>query len=210
MTVEAGSQIAHYEIHHEIGRGGMGVVYLARDTKLDRDVAIKVIPEDVADDAERLARFEREAKLLASLHHANIAGVYGLEESGGRRYLTGIRTLQRSSRRWSTHSVRAPNPRLRARWITPSSSPSLRASPNRPSSPVRIECPRDPQPLLRRFSARVSATVPQSRRRRPCSQLRAARKLCHRLKLPLQPPRNRRCSRWGRTVTSRSHQSANT
>ena len=76
-----GTAIANYKIVREIGRGGMGIVYLARDTKLDRDVAIKVLPDDVARDPDRLARFEREAKLLATLHHANVAAVYGLGSS---------------------------------------------------------------------------------------------------------------------------------
>ncbi|MCH8824150.1 MAG: serine/threonine-protein kinase [Planctomycetes bacterium] len=82
-----GSKIGPYEITREIGRGGMGVVYLARDTKLDRDVAIKCLPDELADDADRLARFEREAKLLASLNHPNIATIHGLEEVDGKRYL---------------------------------------------------------------------------------------------------------------------------
>jgi serine/threonine protein kinase len=82
-----GQAIGPYEIVREIGRGGMGVVYLARDTKLDRDVAIKMLPDEVAEDPSRLARFEREAKLLASLRHANIAAVYGLEEVEGKRCL---------------------------------------------------------------------------------------------------------------------------
>ncbi len=81
------SQIGPYTITREIGRGGMGVVYLARDTKLDRDVAIKALPEELAEDADRLARFEREAKTLASLNHQHIASIYGLEEADGRRYL---------------------------------------------------------------------------------------------------------------------------
>jgi len=67
----------------QIGEGGMGQVYRARDTKLDRDVAIKIVPEAFAHDADRLARFQREAKTLASLNHPNIAAIYGLEESGG-------------------------------------------------------------------------------------------------------------------------------
>ena len=65
----------------------MGEVYRARDTKLDRDVAIKVLPEDFATDPDRLARFEREAKLLASLNHANIAAIYGLEDEGEQRFI---------------------------------------------------------------------------------------------------------------------------
>ncbi len=81
------TQIGPYTIERELGRGGMGVVYLGRDTKLDRPVAIKALPEHLAEDPERMARFEREAKLLASLSHPNIAGVYGLEEHEGARYL---------------------------------------------------------------------------------------------------------------------------
>jgi len=79
--------IAHYEVLDEIGAGGMGVVYRARDTRLDRMVAIKALPEELAEDPERLARFEREAKLLASLKNPYIATVYGLEEVEGRRFL---------------------------------------------------------------------------------------------------------------------------
>ncbi len=81
--LNAGTKIGPYEILAEIGRGGMGEVYRARDTKLGRDVAIKVLPEAFARDAERMARFEREAKVLASLNHPNIAAIYGFEDSGG-------------------------------------------------------------------------------------------------------------------------------
>ncbi|MFT5422286.1 MAG: putative Ser/Thr protein kinase/WD40 repeat protein [Phycisphaerales bacterium] len=81
------TQIGPYTIDREIGRGGMGVVYLGRDTRLDRAVAIKALPEHLAADPGRMARFEREAKLLASLTHANIAGVYGLENHEGAHYL---------------------------------------------------------------------------------------------------------------------------
>ena len=81
MSLEAGHELAHYEILEQIGQGGMGEVYRARDTKLDRDVAIKILPEEFANDDERLARFEREAKLLASLNHPNIASIYGLAKA---------------------------------------------------------------------------------------------------------------------------------
>ena len=76
-----GSKLGPYEITAKLGEGGMGEVYRATDTKLDRDVAIKVLPAAFAEDPERLARFEREAKLLAALNHPNIASIYGLEES---------------------------------------------------------------------------------------------------------------------------------
>ncbi len=81
-----GKTFGHYEVIDSLGAGGMGEVYRARDIKLDRDVAMKVLPEDFAADAERLARFEREAKLLASLNHANIAGIYGFEDIDGVRF----------------------------------------------------------------------------------------------------------------------------
>ena len=81
MTV--GDRVGPYEITGELGAGGMGVVLRARDTKLDRDVALKVLPEGFTSDPNRLARFEREAKVLASLNHTNIGGIYGLEESDG-------------------------------------------------------------------------------------------------------------------------------
>ena len=82
-----GSRLGGYEITAPLGEGGMGVVYRATDSKLKREVAIKVLPEAFAADAERLARFEREAQVLAQLQHPNIASIYGLEESGGVRAL---------------------------------------------------------------------------------------------------------------------------
>jgi len=81
--LSAGAKIGSYEITAEIGKGGMGEVYRARDAKLGRDVAIKVLPASFARDAERMARFEREAKVLASLNHPNIAIIHGLEDSNG-------------------------------------------------------------------------------------------------------------------------------
>jgi serine/threonine-protein kinase len=82
-----GRTLGHYRIVEKIGEGGMGEVYGAHDEHLDRSVAVKVLPEAVAEDAQRLARFEREAKLLASLSHQNIAALYGLEEHDGQRFL---------------------------------------------------------------------------------------------------------------------------
>jgi len=83
-----GKTLSHYKIIEKIGQGGMGVVYRAEDTNLSRDVAIKVLPEQFTKDPQRLARFEREAKLLASLNHPNIAAIYGLEEADGVRFLS--------------------------------------------------------------------------------------------------------------------------
>ena len=77
-----GTRLGHYEITGKLGEGGMGVVYRAKDSQLGREVAIKVLPAGVSADPERLARFEREAKVLASLNHANIAQIYGLETGG--------------------------------------------------------------------------------------------------------------------------------
>jgi serine/threonine-protein kinase len=82
-----GQTISHYRITEKIGAGGMGVVYRAHDTTLDRQVAIKVLPDILSSNPERLARFEREAKLLASLNHPNIAAIHGLEQAESKRFL---------------------------------------------------------------------------------------------------------------------------
>ena len=87
MTLAPGTRIGPYEIVAPLGAGGMGEVWRARDMRLEREVAIKALPAAFARDAERLGRFEREAKLLASLNHANIAALYGLEELDGTPYL---------------------------------------------------------------------------------------------------------------------------
>ena len=105
--------LSHYRIVEKIGEGGMGEVYRAHDERLDRDVAIKVLPEEVAGDEARLARFEREAKLLASLSHQNIATLYGLE-------VVDLPVIPRSvsdeeSQLFSDHNC------SRRRFLTPSS-----------------------------------------------------------------------------------------
>src|SRR3984893_3741528 len=87
MPILTGKRLGPYEILSAIGAGGMGEVYRAQDTKLGREVAIKVLPEAFAHDAERLSRFQREAKMLASLNHPNIATIHGLEQSNGTQYL---------------------------------------------------------------------------------------------------------------------------
>ena len=87
MAMTLGTRVGVYEIAAPIGEGGMGQVYRARDTRLNRDVAIKVLPDSFANDPDRLARFTREAQTLASLNHPDIAHIHGLEESGGVRAL---------------------------------------------------------------------------------------------------------------------------
>jgi Tol biopolymer transport system component len=87
MHLEPGQTLLHYRVVEKIGEGGMGEVWKAIDTSLDREVAIKILPEALAADQERLARFEREAKLLASLNHPNIAAVYGLHEAASSRFI---------------------------------------------------------------------------------------------------------------------------
>ena len=85
--IQPGSKLAYYEVVSALGKGGMGEVWRARDQKLGREVAIKTLPAEFAQDEERLARFEREAKLLASLNHPNIAAIYGFEEDNSTRFL---------------------------------------------------------------------------------------------------------------------------
>jgi serine/threonine-protein kinase len=87
LALTPGTRLGVYEITALVGAGGMGEVYKARDTKLDRDVAIKIVPESLSADPERIARFEREAKTLAALNHPNIAHIYGVEDSNGIRAL---------------------------------------------------------------------------------------------------------------------------
>jgi serine/threonine protein kinase len=103
-----GSRIGAYELLEVVGAGGMGIVYRARDLKLQRDVALKVLPDAVALDPERVARFRREATVLASLNHPNIGAIYGFEDSA---------TCTRSS--WSSSTVRRSpieSPRAQFHW----------------------------------------------------------------------------------------------
>src|SRR6516165_9267098 len=103
MAIAIGTRIGSHEITARLGKGGMGEVYLARDTRLKREVAIKVLPDEFSRDADRVTRFQREAEVLASLNHPNIAHIYGLEESGGTRCivmeLVGGETLQERLKR---------------------------------------------------------------------------------------------------------------
>ena len=85
MAITIGQRLGSYEVLSLLGKGGMGEVYRARDTQLQRDVALKLLPEMFASDPERLARFQREAQVLAALNHPNIAQIYGLEGAGASR-----------------------------------------------------------------------------------------------------------------------------
>ena len=87
MALEVGSRLGHHDVTALIGEGGMGQVHQATDTKLNRQVALKILPEVFATDPDRLARFEREATVLASLNHPNIGHIYGLEEAEGQKAL---------------------------------------------------------------------------------------------------------------------------
>ena len=127
MTLTSGTRLGGYEILAPIGSGGMGEVYQARDTKLGREVAIKVLPEAFRQDQERLTRFEREARVLASLNHPGIATLYGLENADNTTFLVMElvpgRDPRRSLRPWpgsfrggpSTVSANRRSARSRAR-----------------------------------------------------------------------------------------------
>ncbi len=87
MALNVGDRLGHYDVTTLIGEGGMGQVWQATDTQLNRDVALKILPDAFAADPDRLARFKREAQILASLNHPNIAAIYGIEEADGTRAL---------------------------------------------------------------------------------------------------------------------------
>ncbi len=130
MSLQPGTTLGPYEVIAPIGLGGMGKVYRARDTKLKRDVALKVLPEVFVNDPERLARFQREAEVLASLNHPNIAHIYGLEDSGdttalvlelveGRRLRIGSRKVRsRSTKLWPSPSRSRKRSKPRTRWAS--------------------------------------------------------------------------------------------
>jgi eukaryotic-like serine/threonine-protein kinase len=110
-----GSRLAHYEITRHLGSGGMGDVYQATDTRLGRSVAIKLLPDAFTRDADRVARFEREARVLASLNHSNIAAIHGLEESGERKFLV----MEQPAGKWQVSTGGGTEPRWRADFLQP-------------------------------------------------------------------------------------------
>jgi eukaryotic-like serine/threonine-protein kinase len=87
MSLDPGAKLGSYEVTSMLGKGGMGEVYRARDPKLKRDVAIKVLPAEFSSDSERVSRFQREAEALAALNHPNIAAIYDLQDAGDTSFL---------------------------------------------------------------------------------------------------------------------------
>ena len=131
MQLVPNTRIGPYEVVALLGAGGMGEVYRARDTKLNRDVALKILPESFALDPDRLARFKREAQVLASLNHPNIAAIYGLEESArraGARAGTGRGADARRPDRARADSARRGAARSRGRSPRRSRRRTSRAS----------------------------------------------------------------------------------
>ena len=99
MALSPGSRLGLYDVTALLGEGGMGQVWQATDTQLNRQVALKILPDAFAADPDRLARFRREAQILASLNHPNIRGIYGLEEAVGRLAIGGKRPARRRQTR---------------------------------------------------------------------------------------------------------------
>ena|SRR5688572_21358129 len=106
-----GTTLAHYEITHHLGSGGMGDVYQATDSKLGRSVAIKLLPETFTHDTERVGRLQREARVLASLNHPNIAAIHGIEEVSGRHFQVLDGRLMAAAIQASPQGIRAEPPR---------------------------------------------------------------------------------------------------
>ena len=99
MSLSPGFRLGSYEIVAPLGAGGMGEVYRARDAKLNRDVALKILPDSVAEDSDRVARFKREAQVLAALNHPHIAAIYGFDEAGTTHWRGEPRRAGQSRRR---------------------------------------------------------------------------------------------------------------
>ena len=113
MSLAPGTRLGAYEIVALLGAGGMGEVYRARDTKLKREVAIKILPDAFANDAERLARFQREAELLATLNHPNIAQIHGIENETG-DFEAYVVSYPKADQRWQVSVGGGVQPRWRA------------------------------------------------------------------------------------------------
>ena len=133
-----GQTLSHYKILEKLGEGGMGAVFLAEDINLDRKVALKVLPADMADDPGRLERFEREAKAIAALNHPNIVTIHSVEEADGVRFLTmelveGVTLDEKIDP--GRHAARRGSSRSPGRWPRRCARRTRRASPTATSSP---------------------------------------------------------------------------
>ena len=144
MPLNVGDRLGHYDGTAQIGAGGMGEVCRATDTQLNRQVALKILPEVFATDPDRLARFQREAKVLASLKHPGVATIYGIEEGegtralvlelvGGPTWLTGLRCGAVRWRRRIAQALQLPSRRRFAglQWVSASTRPELTGIRNR-------------------------------------------------------------------------------
>jgi Tol biopolymer transport system component len=152
MPISTGTRLGSYEIVAQIGAGGMGEVYKAHDTKLGRDVAIKILPEAFAHDSERLARFQREAKMLASLNHPNIATIHGLEQSNGTHYLVMEEALVAPLGVGADTAATTIGWRKGVAWAVAAGALALIAT------GCALRAPRPPQPLQAvRLSAEIGA-----------------------------------------------------
>ena len=117
MPLQVGARLGHYTVSAKLGEGGMGEVWEATDTKLNRQVALKILPEAFAADPDRLARFQREAQLLASLNHPGIVQIHGIQESEGTRALVELvegQPSQNAPRKGPSHSMEPSVSRLEA------------------------------------------------------------------------------------------------
>ena len=122
MAPLSGDQFGHYVISEPLGAGGMGEVYRARDTRLDREVALKVLPEGFGGDPERLARFEREARVLASVNHQNVATLHGLESLDSGELFLVMELVEGETLELKVLAPQRPLARLKAEYLLRSSN----------------------------------------------------------------------------------------
>jgi serine/threonine protein kinase len=136
MPAQPGQMLSHYRLVEKIGEGGMGVVWKALDTKLDREVALKILPEEMAGDPERYGRFEREAKAVAALDHPNIVTIHSVEEDEGVHFITMglVRGKSLTELIPGTACLSASSSSIPPPWPTPSARRTSGESPTATSS----------------------------------------------------------------------------